>query len=389
MALSIRVPLYDMVVLPPVAAALIDTPEFQRLGRVRQLGFVDVVYPSATKTRREHSLGVAHLARRIGQRLIDSMDVVPRCTPELLDALSVAGLFHDAGHGPFSHSLERALHAAGIEYEHERGSCAAFRAAAARTRIPYGGEWLDLVCAMILGGGDVAPRYASCAPWCLQVVANKRSGLDADRLDYLARDALATEVAAPCDPQRIVSAMRVLRGSGRIGVRCGDVVQLHMYYQARFLMFLNVYTHRKAVAADTMFAELLGAAPPVVERIRAEIAEHGWLPWDDARMIAELPAMRAILDRRIWRVVRDGTVPEERRVEARVTVHYGSGSADPMNDIELCDDDGNFVRRGSEDEVMRACAPAQHSHERVYVLDRGEASVAPSATGGGGGGEGL
>ena len=74
---------------------ILDTPQFQRLRRVKQLGFADLVYPGANHTRFEHSLGVMHICRVLKDRL------------ELDDVVLVAALLHDIGHAPFSHGSAR------------------------------------------------------------------------------------------------------------------------------------------------------------------------------------------------------------------------------------------------------------------------------------------
>ena len=88
----VRDPLWNNIRLEPEALAVIDTPAFQRLRYVRQLGHAFLVYPGATHTRFEHALGTYHLAGRVTQ----DRDV------------RLAALLHDIGHYPFSHALEEA-----------------------------------------------------------------------------------------------------------------------------------------------------------------------------------------------------------------------------------------------------------------------------------------
>ena len=103
----IRDPLWDNIRLEPAAVQAMDTPAFQRLRYVRQLGHAFLVYPGATHSRFEHALGAYHLARRALASLEERGDLVD--VPEL-DRLAVrlAALLHDIGHYPFSHALEEA-----------------------------------------------------------------------------------------------------------------------------------------------------------------------------------------------------------------------------------------------------------------------------------------
>src|SRR3954470_20181846 len=109
--LVIRDPLHNNIRLDPLGRELIETPEFQRLRYVRQLGLAFLVYPGATHTRFEHALGTYHLARRSLALLReeDGLDGIADDEPRVVVA---AALLHDIGHYPFSHALEEigALH---------------------------------------------------------------------------------------------------------------------------------------------------------------------------------------------------------------------------------------------------------------------------------------
>ena len=96
--------IHGHIALPKVAVAIVDTPQFQRLRYLKQVGTCHYVYPSATHTRFQHSLGVGHLAFKFAEKLRKE-------NPTLMDekdsiCLMIAGLCHDLGHGPFSHLWE-------------------------------------------------------------------------------------------------------------------------------------------------------------------------------------------------------------------------------------------------------------------------------------------
>src|SRR5712692_7211903 len=101
----LRDAIWGDVSLGPREVALIDTPAFQRLRRVKQLGTTDLVFPGARHTRFEHSIGVLHLARLALERLRTVQDA-PRIDPADDRAVAAAALLHDVGHYPFSHALE-------------------------------------------------------------------------------------------------------------------------------------------------------------------------------------------------------------------------------------------------------------------------------------------
>src|SRR5689334_16055039 len=107
----IRDPLWNNIAVDPLAMQLIDSPAFQRLRYVRQLGLAFLVYPGATHSRFEHALGTYHLARR-ALSLLDERGALAGIPRPLCSTVRVAALLHDIGHYPFSHALEEigALH---------------------------------------------------------------------------------------------------------------------------------------------------------------------------------------------------------------------------------------------------------------------------------------
>jgi len=101
----IRDPLWNNIRLDPLSFELIDTPAFQRLRYVRQLGLAFLVYPGATHSRFEHALGTYHLARRTLTLFEDQEDYALIGRDECM-LIRIAALLHDIGHYPFSHALE-------------------------------------------------------------------------------------------------------------------------------------------------------------------------------------------------------------------------------------------------------------------------------------------
>ena len=118
-------PIYGPIGLTDLEFDLIDSEFFVRLRNIRQLGFVSNVYPSATHTRFEHSLGTLAITWDILKRILKKLeensesDVISLFTDDVIKAFRVAALLHDLGHGPFSHSLEDALGYLGISFDHD------------------------------------------------------------------------------------------------------------------------------------------------------------------------------------------------------------------------------------------------------------------------------
>ncbi|MEF8872678.1 MAG: HD domain-containing protein, partial [Haloarculaceae archaeon] len=110
---TVKDSVHDHIEVTGVASDLLDTPPVQRLRRIRQLGTVDLVYPSANHTRFEHSLGVYHLANRALSHLgIEGQQA---------ERVRAAALLHDIGHGPYSHNIEGLIYRQTGKYHDDIG----------------------------------------------------------------------------------------------------------------------------------------------------------------------------------------------------------------------------------------------------------------------------
>ena len=178
---------------------LLDTPEVQRLRRVKQLGVSEFVYPSASHTRFAHSIGVYHNARRLVgliQREIELERVEGEFDAPRAKVAKFAALLHDVGHGPFSHAFEEARKA--IAKERDAGESGAVKIhkhehfSAEMIKNPAG-----TIGAILTDGGvdpsHVADLIDSETPKDMYH-AVVSSSFDADRLDYLMRDRYITGI---------------------------------------------------------------------------------------------------------------------------------------------------------------------------------------------------
>jgi HD superfamily phosphohydrolase len=114
---EIRCPVHGFVGLTEFERRIVDTPEFQRLRRIKQLSWTDYIYPGATHSRFEHSLGVMQVATRLFDAIVDTSDTLLRRVYSYNDTgfarsrqiVRLAALLHDIGHPPFSHATETLL----------------------------------------------------------------------------------------------------------------------------------------------------------------------------------------------------------------------------------------------------------------------------------------
>ncbi|MBO0687324.1 MAG: HD domain-containing protein, partial [Candidatus Dormibacteraeota bacterium] len=234
--------------------ALIDTPAFQRLRGVRQLGFTDLVYPGARHSRFEHSLGVAHLAEAALRRL-RSRGGAPAISTEEASAFIAAALLHDVGHYPFSHAVEE------LEVSEIRGH--EQLAAEIVTSDPIAGIlrrlWaVDPEQVAWLVAGEDSSRASGGARLLRQAL---NSGLDVDKLDYLVRDARAANVPyGMVDVERLINSFAITceaGGSPLLAVDPKGVAALQSLVFAKYLMFATVYWHHACRSAVAMLLRAL------------------------------------------------------------------------------------------------------------------------------------
>ena len=240
---------------------VIQTAPFQRLRRIRQLGFSEFVFPGATHTRFAHSLGVFHIARALMGIIRRHVEGGGRTFGDHQASVAVAAaLLHDIGHGMFSHAFE----AVGKEFglvmaEHEHVSALLVRnTEIAEVLKPLGTSFADEVATLVgqKGPGNLYDAVVS-------------SQFDADRLDYMQRDRLMTGVrSSGVDPTWLLANLEVTavpigaddEPSGEIetlvlGPKAAQTAE--SYLLSLFHLYPNVYLHKATRGAEVLFAALM------------------------------------------------------------------------------------------------------------------------------------
>src|SRR5882762_5715605 len=291
------IPLRDDSAEGQLMIRLIDTPEFQRLRRIKQLGLGLYTYQGAEHSRFTHSLGALHLMTRILDQLSDRFEI------GLADraAARAAALLHDVGHGPFSHAMEKVL-----AVHHEQLTMQAVTS-----------EETALCNALKSYSAELPGRVASIIEGTFKPAALAQlvsSQLDVDRMDYLLRDSLMTGAKYGLyDLEWIINSLHIDEQADRIYVAARGVHAVEEYLQARYYMFRQVYFHRTLRSAEAVLRSALrrslelmnkGAevwcAPgasfeKVLRRQPLTIAEH--LEIDDSDVIFHLKQWQRSPDR--------------------------------------------------------------------------------------------
>ncbi len=227
-----------------LTVALVDTPEFQRLRRIRQLGLAYFAYQAAEHSRFTHSLGAFHLATRMIAKLRLGYEISERDQT----AVRIAALLHDIGHGPFSHVIESIL-----GFHHEDFTVEAVlssKTSVGKLLREYSDGLADDVAAIIRGNFG---RRALA-----QLVSSQ---LDVDRMDYLLRDSLMTGAKYGIfDLEWIIKSIEINEDGDHLYVSAPGTYAVEDYLQARYYMYRQVYFHRTLRSAEAILRVLFARA---------------------------------------------------------------------------------------------------------------------------------
>lgn len=267
----IRDPLHDLIEfsrseLERTLWDVIETRPFQRLRRIKQLGFTDLVYPGASHSRFAHSVGVFHTARQLMKVVRDHV-AEPEPTKE--NKALTAALIHDLGHGPFSHAFEEVGRRLGLKFANHETTSDALICDSEVTKVlfdHFGRGFAEDVADILKKDGVKTVHHA--------VVSSQ---FDADRLDYMRRDRLMTGTQhAAIDFSWLIANLKVAPVS--TGVDDAAVGQIETfilgpkafhaaeaYVLGLFQLYPTVYLHKTTRGAEKIFTELMVR---VVELVR-------------------------------------------------------------------------------------------------------------------------
>ena len=316
-------PIHHFIELEPAEVRLLDLPVMQRLRRLRQLGLAYLAFPSAEHSRFTHALGALAMGTRAFDELIrhgreffrDESDITYQRR-----LVRAALLLHDVGHGPFSHACEAVV---GVRHELRTAEILALP----EMRTALDAMEIDGADVLALILGDPSSRY----PALSELVSGPN--LDADRMDYLQRDAYFTGVASGrYDADQLVASVRLIErdGAAVMGVDRRGVVALESFVLARYMMFASVYFHHTTRMFERILQRVLAELWPDPRKLDPI---HEFLDWDDFRVLNELrdsttEAARALREReKLYAVVAEFNAEHDLRAyeacEAALRERYG------------------------------------------------------------------
>ena len=237
-------PIYGFIQIPnSLIFDIIEHPYFQRLRRITQMGFSNLVYPGANHTRFHHAIGCMHLMQKaINVLRFKQVEI----SDEEKNALCLAILLHDIGHGAFSHALENSI-VSGIS--HEEISLKFMK----KLNEEFDGK-LDLAIEIFEGKN---PRK-----FLYQLISSQ---LDIDRLDYLKRDSFYTGVTeGNISSDRLIAMMNVK--DDQLVIEQKGIYSVEKFIIARRLMYWQVYLHKTGLVAENILVNVLKRAKELAEK---------------------------------------------------------------------------------------------------------------------------
>lgn len=248
--------------------AIIDTPDFQRLRRIRQLGAASLTFHGAESSRFTHALGVMALTRK-------TFDLLAKRHPHLQPhraTVLCAALLHDIGHGPFSHTAEEIF-----KTHHETWTRRIIRESPAMQALIADHD------ASLTDAIDTVYTHQHPVPLVWQLVSSQ---LDCDRLDYLMRDSYFTGASyGSLDLERIVRSLDIDANSNLVVAQKGQTAVEH-YLLVRYFMYAQVYNHPKNLAATWILQQAFRRAHVCfAERsLEADETMQAWLRHPDENL---------------------------------------------------------------------------------------------------------
>jgi HD superfamily phosphohydrolase len=228
-------PVYGFINIPfPILYDLIEHPYFQRLRRIQQLGLTNFVYPAGNHTRFQHALGAMHLMEEAIAVLRSKGNEI---TEKESEAVMIAILLHDIGHGPFSHALESSIVP---DVSHEMLSHFFME----ELNQQFNGK-LDLAIKIF---SNQYPKK-----FLYQLVSGQ---LDMDRLDYLKRDSFFTGVnEGTIGSDRIIKMLTI--NNDELVIEEKGIYSIEQFLVARRLMYWQVYFHKTVISAEKLLINIL------------------------------------------------------------------------------------------------------------------------------------
>ena len=258
--------IYQNIEFSNLALLIVDTPEFQRLRNIKQLGICSLIYPTASHDRLQHSFGVYYLTGLILGSIKQNSDineikktlVLNKETEKyselnnwLIELIKIAGLCHDLGHGPLSHVFDNIfLSNKLINFpNHEERSQRMVEYIIKKYNIPIYNTDLELIKSII------NPSNTNIG-FVYQIVSNNLNNIDIDKFDYLTRDIYSVNFRTTgFNWKMLINRVRVIDNDICYPGQLSQ--EIYNMFLCRYRMHIQVYNHPVVISAEYMFADIL------------------------------------------------------------------------------------------------------------------------------------
>ena len=353
--------LHGTIEVPALCKQVIDTPQFDRLRSLKQLGCVHFVFPGGKHTRWEHSLGVMHLAGKLVRKL--QADPSRNISEVEVLCVMLAGLCHDLGHGPFSHTWEAFVKEArnGYKWCHEETSIKMFEYLLTDNQLKRAFEEnklfekditfiKEMIRSISLDEAEVWP-YVGRGPekyFLYEIVANKTTGMDVDKMDYFKRDDAALGTGTKFNFERYIlttSTKQDAHGRTRLSIRDKELSNVQNLFCDRVSLHKDGYQHKTCLIVNRMLLDaLLLADDHLYEGMKLSEA------CDDVEKFIELS------DERIFRDIQFSKKPQMQEAKQIIMRIIRRELYKPVGRVEFCGKIGapaEFTIDAKEEDVMK------------------------------------
>ena len=244
--------IHGNISIDPLAKQIIDTEEFQRLRNIKQLGCCNYVFPSATHTRFEHSIGVYHLAGKYINILNREKEYYDE---DQKKCIVIAALIHDLGHGPYSHLFDELFDES---KDHEYRSIEIFKNMNQKYNLGFTKNDISQIQRII------SPKKATIdkkQKFIYQIVSN-RNGIDVDRFDYIMRDIKMTGLNYGIEYERIMNHSQIV--DGEIVYLEKVKTNIDDFFRVRYIMYKEVYNHHTVRAIEYMMKDFIKGMDKII-----------------------------------------------------------------------------------------------------------------------------
>lgn len=337
-------PLYGYIEFEDYLINIIDTSEFQRLRDIKQLGCASYVFPSASHTRFEHSLGVSYLAGIFINTIKENQPEL-NITEDDIRHIKIAGLIHDLGHACYSHffdnhflkDLDNPLK------EHEERSIYILEHINHKYALNLTDKDINEIEKIIINNDIPQFKY--------QIISNLKSGYDCDKLDYINRDCYHLGLPYKYDYTRILKQIKII--DNEICFPIKQLSNVYELFELRYKLHQQIYQHPIISCVEMMIldiftnSELNNKKEEYLHKIElfSTLTDNyiDYIHWSELSNEKIQEIYKNLKLRKLYKFVQDSEnpdldVPHSHKI--KIKINFGMGDKNPLNFIKFYDKNG-------------------------------------------------